>query len=336
LATFSSPAEAAPVPVGVEWSAPPDCPTAPQVAAEIESLVSPSAQEGGPDSSLPTRPASPLHARGRVTASSGSYQLKMEVESDGAFEVKTIDAESCSPLADTFAFIVAFTLDPSAGNKRAPPAQLPSIPPFHDPAPQPAGESASTPALAKPSRVDVGLGPLVATSAGVLPLPAFGIGARVALGTAPRWELRGTYWADRRATAAVSNRTFGGDVRFLVAEAAACFPLPASAFAACAGAELGRMQATADNDLPVHSDGASLWLALKAGLSARVSLASTLDILFRVDVGVPFFRPSFVLENIADQSRLEVHRPAPVFAGLSIEPEIRFFSTDPSAGGHPL
>ena len=81
--------------------------------------------------------------------------------------------------------------------------------------------------------------------------------------------------------------------------------------------------------------GDSWWAAVSAGLAARVPFGRHLDGRFRIDVGAPIFRPSFTIQH-ADVPRIvEGFRPAPVFAMLSFEPEVIFFSTENTASGHP-
>jgi hypothetical protein len=303
----------------IEWNAPPGCPSKAQIISDIDATI---------DRSVLSAGGSRLRARATVIQEIDRYRLEMQIASSATAESKVMEAESCATLASAFAFIVAFTLDPSAAVQKKAPAVLASTSPAPLPAPaepDEAGHPAST------WFRSFGIGPVVATGAGFLPIPALGIGARAGLGASPRWELGGAYWLPRSSRVGVGDA--GGNVDLAVATISGCFPLNGASLLACAGAELGRMHARGAS-IPVQSAGTSLWLAPTVGLATKLSVGQNLAFDLRFDVGVPVFRPRFVLQNLGGNPEVEVYRPAPVFVVLSVEPEFRFSSTDRAVGEH--
>src|SRR5262249_36101501 len=109
------------------------------------------------------------------------------------------------------------------------------------------------------------------------------------------------------------------------------------AFAACLGADVGAMRATdvAGAGIQSLSSRTSWWFAATSGLAVALPASRGLVLRFRLAVGVPFPRPSFFFEHVGANDRaVEVYRPAPIFAVVTLEPEIRFFSTDAPSDGH--
>ena len=309
--------------LSVAWDAPPICPDVAHVRGAIASML------GG---STPERPATQLAASGTVTEVEGRFRLRIQLDSKGASETKTMDAATCETLADAFALVVAFTVDPSVGLR--PPATV---------AVAHGGRATSddarrTPQTPSPERSPVGVlaGPLVALGAGALPFPAYGVGARVAVETGPRWELAGTLWPEQPASAvADASHTVRASVWLATVQPSACLSFARGAVASCVGGEVGAMQAKATEGVPVLGSGKSWWLALTAGLSVRVAVVPRVDLRFRLDVGVPVFRPDFVLENVgAGGGSVQVFHTAPAFGVLSFEPEFELFSTDRRESRH--
>jgi hypothetical protein len=306
------------------WNAPAGCPTQADVLAQIDDLIS--------ESSL-TPATTPLVARATVTESLGGFKLDMLIDAPGASKSKAIEAERCDALAQAYAVIVAFTLDPSAGTRQSSTPVLAHT----APAPVPGENAASSDAERRPSSFALAISPIVAGGVGLLPAPAFALGGRVAVGAVPRWEISGAYWPERRAAVsgvlASSFAGAGAAVSLASAGFSACLPFRAVAIEACAGADVGQMRAAAVG-VSTISNGSSWWVAPTVALVARLPVASAVALGVRLSLGVPLFRPRFVLENLGPNGPVEVYRPAPAFALLAIEPELRFFSTDGDHGGH--
>jgi hypothetical protein len=307
----------------IEWNAPPGCPDAAQVRAAIGSMV------GAPSAD---REAS-LVARATITrVASGRFILQMQIDAGGVSEAKTIDAEACPTLADAFTVIVAFAIDPEVS------ADLPPAASRERATPSPSGDTPRVeprteldPVIARRSRPGVrwvAAGPLLALGAGLLPLPAYGVGGVVGLQAGVRWELAGVYWPERTTSVPLDvARTVGARLWLATAQPSACFSFGLGSTELCIGGAVGAMRA-AGTGVPVSENGTSWWLALTGGVVARLRVARTVDLRFRLDVGVPLFRPSFVLENVGPAAPVEAYRPAPVFAVLGFQPEAHFFATD--------
>ncbi len=307
--------------LSVAWDAPAGCPDVTQVRAAVASMLAGSA----PERSLPQ-----LVASGTVTEAEGRFRLRIQLDSKGASETKTMDAGTCETLADAFALVVAFTFDPSVGLRS--PATVASPRPESVTSVVARGDL-SAPSLGGPATRLVA-GPVIALGAGALPFPAYGVGARVAVERGARWELAGMVWPEQPASvAADASQTVGAGVWLATLQPSACLSFARGAGAACAGGELGAMHGKGTG-VPVSSSGASWWLAVTSGLSLRAAIVPGVDLRFRLDVGVPFFRPSFVLENVGPEGQVQAFRPAPVYGVVSFEPEFQLFSTEPREARH--
>jgi hypothetical protein len=173
-----------------------------------------------------------------------------------------------------------------------------------------------------------------AGAAGTLPFPAWGVGALIALGERPRWELAGSYWPSRATTFPVSKGDALVNLTLFSAGPSVCVPFSTNAgLQFCSGAELGRMAAQSSGALTGPSEGASWWAAVSAGIAEAIPLTRAASVRVRIDLGIPFFRPDFVIDRPA-LGPGNVWRPSPVFARLSLEPELRISPTDASSFGH--
>jgi hypothetical protein len=315
-------ANAAPPPaLVVEWDAPPDCPNAEQVRGAVWAAVG---------STRPSRSTN-VTARAVVTEGpAGGFTMRLSIETDGASETKTVDAAACGTLADAYAVIVAFRFDPETAARAPAPVQV--EPPEH--------EAVVSPPASRPrARVlRLGAGPVVATSAGVLPFPAFGIGAAVEAEYGMRWSLGAAYWPPQKswASGSAESHEFGAVVQLLSAQPSACLPVAGGALAFCGGVELGAMFASGTgNGLVSSSDGISPWISFTGGVELEVPVAGSIAVRVRLDGGVPAFRPSFTLENAGSEGAIASgYQPGPVFALLRVEPLFRFSSTDSAETRH--
>jgi hypothetical protein len=270
-------------------------------------------------------------ARGTVTRSDGvRFVLQMQIDAAGSSETKTLEADDCATLADAYAVVVAFAIDPSAQARdartegRAAPTPEPEVEPPHSAPPTPR----------PPSTIRGVVGPILAGGAGMLPFPAIGVGARIGIESRLWWELAGTYWPDRPVSVTVDpGTTVGGHVSFGFLEPGACLPFVRGALAACLGAELGLMPGKG-TEAPRVGSGSSWWVAPTAGVAARVRIAHVLDLGLRLDVGVPILRPSFVVKDIDSRESVQVFRPGAVSGVLAVEALVPFFSTESSKARH--
>ena len=306
--------------LSVTWDAPAGCPDVRRVRAAIAATLG---------ASTPERNLSPLAASGTVTEGEGRFRLLIQLRSTGASETKSLEAATCETLADAFALVVAFTFDPSAGHRPPPTVDAP------EPAkPTPIAGAHEPPAPVEGAGARLMAGPLIALGAGALPFPAYGVGARVAVETGARWELAGTFWPEQPASVpAPASGTVGADVWLATVQPSACLSFARGAAAACAGGELGAMQARSTG-VPLAGSGTSWWLALTAGVSLRAAITRGFSLRLRLDAGVPYFRPRFLLEDVGTAGTVQAFRPAPVYGLVSFEPEFQLFSTDRRESRH--
>jgi hypothetical protein len=313
----------------VDWQAPPACPDLDYVRGRIASILSAPARS--------TALARPTAFRARVVTAASFFRLEVQTTSAAAAETKVVDAERCEIAAEAFALIVAFAVDPASSP--VPPAPEPTVavqpttppPPF---AAQPA-ERGSTNTPPASSSFPLGVGPIVTTGVGVLPAPAFAVGGAISLGDRPRWEIEGRYWPVRQTDLATDAGPGGVRVSLLAARLSACLPWSADGrFSACLGAEIGRMRGEGVG-VTTPDLGDSWWAAPSAGVAARLPVAPHFDVRVRLDVGVPLFRPTFTIQHADVPREVEGFRPPPVFAVLTLAPEVVFFATEERGSGHP-
>lgn len=303
----------------LEWSAPAGCPDAGEVRAAVGAML---------DSSSWSRAPAGMTARGVVTETDGGrYVLRVYIRSDGASETKTIDADTCATLADAYAVIVAFTIDPGARireDRADAPRQVPVGPARAEPSVAPSRAAA----------VRGVVGPVVAAGVGFLPFPALGVGARVGIESTLWWQLAGMYWPERPSSVLAGSGTpIEAHVSLAAIEPSVCLPLAHGTFATCAGTQLGLMPATGTG-MQRPGSGTSWWLAPTVAVAARVPVTRVFDLRLRLDVGVPLLRPSFVAQDVGPPGPVQVFRPAVVFGTLGVEAAISLFSTDPAEARH--
>jgi hypothetical protein len=308
-------------PLRLGWDAPAGCPAVDDVRAAVEAML------GGAASA---RDATDVTAQGRVTEEAGGYRLRVDVQTRDGSEVKTIDAASCATLADAYAVVVAFAIDPRADVSRAPRDGVAlSAPP---PGAQ-TGERAPASATRPPSSFRVVAGPQIASGVGQLPFPAYGLGGRLALETRLRWELSAAYWPPEPATTSSSaTPTLGARVSLVSIQPAVCLPVSRS-IAPCLGVAGGTLSA-AGSGVASPGRGSWWWVAPTASLGVRLSVTRALGVWVRVDAGVLLYRRSFVFENVGPPEPVTAYEPGPAFATLSVEPELEVFSTDPAEARH--
>jgi hypothetical protein len=318
--------EAPASPPRIEWEAPAGCPDAAQVRDGVARLVGASAARG---------PSARLVARGMVTpTASGHFALQVYVETSGGSETKSFEAASCATLAEAYSLIVAFTLDPSAGTGPRMEGTIASAPPSEATATAAARRGLAAAERGQITATHAGAGPLAALGAGLLPFPAYGVGARFALEHGVRWELSGLYWPGQQSSAEVALLpTAGARVRLVSVQPGACVLLAHGKVGVCAGVALGVMQAVGVG-VSHPENGTSWWTAPTVGLELRAALGDVVALRFRAEVGVPVFRPRFVLQDVGSAASVDGYRPAAFFASLSVQPEIRFFSTDSTPARH--
>jgi hypothetical protein len=134
-------------------------------------------------------------------------------------------------------------------------------------------------------------------------------------------------------TVASGATTLGARLSLESVHPAVCLPLAGRAMAACLGGQVGAIQATGSG-VPLSGQGGWWWVAPTASIGARLSLTRAFGVWARLDVGALLYRRSFVFENVGSAASVQVYEPSPVFATLSLEPELRFFATDSTEARH--
>jgi hypothetical protein len=266
-------------------------------------------------------------ARGTVTgADGGGFVLRMQVGAGEASETQTIESDSCAKLADAYAVIVAFTIDPGARARE----DRPAVAPPQEPPPH-----------AEPERAPRGIGargvigPLAVAGAGFLPFPAVGVGARIRIESTVWWELAGAYWPGRLASVAVDpTTTIGAHITLVSVESGICLPVAHHVGAVCAETAIGTMPAVGTG-MAHPLSGSALWLAPAAAGTVRAHVLPVVDLGLRLEVGVALLRPSFVAQDVGPRDPVQqVYRPSEFFGILGVEALVPFFSTESAEAGH--
>jgi hypothetical protein len=297
-------------PVALSWEAPAECPSRDGVVAMVGRLVR-------------AIPEKPLRAQVKVTRAGARWTASIETPNGR----RTLDAESCSVLAETVSVIIAIAVDPGAMNQvaekpafdeqrkdaAAPPdaqrrdASRPEVPAVSDaPARVARGEIPSQGGASE--RWSIGLSLRALFELGILPGPAFGgtLAARaerriwgLELGVSALLPQRGEFDDDSR---------IGGTLWWFAGHALGCVsPRSAVSWDACLGVEVGRLSGTGFG-VDVPRTARALWFGPLTSAGARLPLGSSLSFEGRLGLALPLPRPpAFGLDGFG-----EVHHPAPV------------------------
>lgn len=298
-----------PTDIGLDWSAPPGCPSTQDVLGAIDA-------EAG---------ARPVRAEGVVTGEGTRWSLSLRIEGAGGIDSRTLEGESCEALADAAALLIRVASgpggreasEPTPATSREPTLQAASATQGGDRASAKSrhsaevedrlGEQAPNTAVAHdgedeppPSSSVIPLG-VHARAVGILQLgdllpglAAGGVG--IAAGISIPWvraEVRGTYLAPRQLddpqNPGVGIRVDGWGVG-----ASGCgvwdgrqvfVPL-------CVGAQVGRTRAFAFG-LEQRGVGRGLWAHGVADLGLGVRVHPRLAVTAATEAVVSLRRPSF-------------------------------------------
>jgi hypothetical protein len=324
-------------------SGPALCPDTAELAFRVERALG-----------TPLAAAALLRLRVRFEAAGGAgYRAWLAVESsDGALpgSERELNARECGPLGDAVAVAIALALGVSeAGQEASPASELatrePSAPvPFgsgassepalgDEPPGPPSRAAAVAPEQAAPSAEPASderatFTPALTVSAvgdvGSLPGAGVGLGVGAELG----WErlaLRatGTLFLDRHVALPGAGETgLGADMGLALGALSVCSTLLRAARAAvfaCAGWELGRLEAIGTGVLTPRREG-TLWSAprVDAGLDWAAG-GGPLRLVAQVTAAAPLERDDFYLRDLGS-----VHRPPAVAGRLSLGVHIDF------------
>jgi len=278
----------------IGWEGPASCPDRAAAQASLDRLLKDS----------PT-PADDPGARVRITAQGDRFVARVQL---GATGERTIEGDTCTPLADAALLIVAMAIDPRLGGApQPPPTEIPepeavpepeSVPSPKDPPKDP--PNAGAPPVSPPPRTPRQPPKvLLRASAGVGvggPPPVAGV---IAIGIATHWprariELDADLWtprtreapADPRVGVQVLGWTIG--LRGCGSPIAKRFELPL-----CGGIRTGALRGRGTGPL-TSSAASSIWVTATAGLGAwgwiRPRFALALDVEAVVALTAPQFR----------------------------------------------
>ncbi len=295
-----APVAAQPLPSGLalQWSAPPQCPTAAQVSDAVARLLGRPLAEG-PSPCVARARVQPLRRRG--------WRLRLSIATRGAPRHRTLEGASCVAVTDAAALVLALAIDPEAVASRpaAPaPPEAPQPPPAPAPPPQPppplpppVAVARPEPAPPRPSR------PLrwhlrAAVFGDVGSLPAATVGPSLAVGLsygALRVEAYAVYAAPQRA----ALDRGGGDFDLVGAGLSGCGLARVGRFdlGGCGGLEAGSLRGAAYG-VARPGSGSAPWLAVTFGAAARARLSSRWGVLAQVGGAAPLRRPEFVIDEV--------------------------------------
>lgn len=299
----------------LEWSPPPECPSARDIERRVAEWL------GGP---LPTN--TNIVVRTELAWNGARWEVSVEVAFDGESGVRRVSVRDCQEAADFVAVAVALAVDPSVAEKAdltQPDAA--EAEPVHGsadddaasratlevhPATERAAEPEATRAVAHAPTPERSLvRPHLSVSAegatGVLPGPALGLGVaaggdigRLALSLGGRW-LPPNSTTPEQALAPIDFSLLSGGVR-----AAYWFLGPKARLGPSVGLDAGAIQAE-----QLHSDNERVtepWVALTSGILGLVQLTSYLSIFSELEVALPLTRPTFVLNDASTVHRVGV------------------------------
>lgn len=121
------PASPAPLPLALEWEAPSECPSEPEIAREISRILG---------RELVFEAQADVAVSGEITSMASGFALVLETRVMGAVERRTMAAPSCGALFEGASLALAVALEPFVVEASTIPAP-PSATPSPDPNPEP-------------------------------------------------------------------------------------------------------------------------------------------------------------------------------------------------------
>lgn len=327
-------AETTPLPLVLTWDAPRGCPEASFVLSRIEQLLR------GPKAA-PTVVLAKAKIEG---AGERALRLTLTLRTADVEETRTIDAASCSALAEASAVVIALAIDPSMegalGTEQPSPVEpLPVEPPPVEPppaeqalveaSPVPLPEVAPTKAESPPpatsagrvpaSRVALGLGGSVVSGA----LPSVGAGL---VGSAAlrlnrfRVGVVGTLWSRQSPT---FDGAAGASFDMVEVGAFGGYMLPVGRFAIGPSANLeATFMEVQGFGIRSPRSSLSIWPTAVLGGRLEAGIAPWVGLFACGDLVIPIGAPTITLATSRNAVRL--HEPSLVAPRLSVGFEIVF------------
>jgi hypothetical protein len=327
------------------WSAPPECPTETEVAAEVAQLLEP-----GPT------PSAHVTARAVVRHDAdGQWHVELTTLRDGEEGARSLVAPSCRSLADATALIVALTIDPARAARLRPavsaaaePNVAPAAAHANPGAPQAPAEASHPQAPAEASRArtpaevshirgaaEAGTAPragqpgnaswalALAAVGDVGRLPGPSLGGRLAgawIAGAWRLEAYGFAWGLPTRSAPTSSSSIGADIEMFGGGATACVRVLHSwvEVAPCLGAELGDVHGRGFGVQNPQSEDRA-WVAATAAVRAAIRISGPVYISGELGAVFPFAADSFQLDQIASVSEPFEAPPKTVYSPAAVQ-----------------
>lgn len=296
----------------LSWDAPSGCPSGETVRS--------AAVRNAPASAIPLEADAVVSHHDRWT-------VTLKTRRPDASGERTLEAASCTALADATALILALALVPpgeeavvGSPDPPPPPTATATASAAATPASPSEDRPRSSPPTSSPKTNDgppaLAIGGFAATDAATLPGAALGGGALLAWTPgALRIEALASAFAGQSRT--VDQSTAGARFSMSSIAAGACYTVMKTAIelAPCAGGSMHWVSAKGFG-ATANYDASARWTAIDAGLLARAPLTSWLALRGRVDGLVPLSRPTFEVENEG-----VVHKPPPfgIRAALGVE-----------------
>ncbi len=293
-----------PLDVTLAWDAPDGCMSRDEAQATLgRLLVGSIAHEA-------------LDAEVKITVDPrGKYRARLRTHLRGVRGERTLSAASCRLVASAATLVLALTLDPTLSVE--PPRDEPDPPPSAPlPAPAPSERAppeppAPAPAAATraPTPVAVTIGASGLLDVGLLPSPAPGGEARVAVAIGWATFVAGGALFASQSASRDGSPSKGGRFTLLAASLRGCAGAPVTPALranACVGVEVDRIHG---EGFGVTSPNAvsKVWLAPRAGAELTWRPVWRFAITAGGDAVAPLDRPTFALENVG-----AVHRPSPL------------------------
>jgi hypothetical protein len=321
-----------PLPLELVWDAPKACPRTESVRGRIGQILrTPRA-----------RPTSAV-ATGRIeTLPDGRFRLAMAVRTGDVEDVRTVDAASCSTLAEAFAVVVALAIDPtvSPNGGEVDGAEPPSIatpepaqvqpvqpPPAALPAPVAEPAKSESPVLRANAsrsslRAELALGGFAVWG----PLPDVSVGPVLSLGARIHRFRVGALGA----VSLSQDARFGGSAAgatFDMVEAGAfggyMVPVGDFAFGPYVNVEVTHVGARGFGIRSPWSTSAT-WLSPAIGGRAEVRALKWLGLFAGVDLVLPIDAPTFSLATATTGEPVRLHSPGRPSPRLSLGAQVFF------------
>ena len=284
-------------PIDLQWTAPTECPSDPEVEARVRDLV-------GPDVGLAGG------ATANVVASGDRFAASITLRSDRGTTTRSFAADSCEALADAVALVVAVGLDPLAVStvvREVAPTIV--APPRVDPIAsieEPVGPRVEAPPPRRPAprrRPSLGLRGFAHGTAtlGILPDVGGLAGGGIALTLdRARLELAGHHEVGRLFTHPDAPES-GALIGASAARLAACWTPSAARFIfpLCAGAEIGAMAARGRGISNPGPAVRALWAAAVPHVRALWFPVRVFGFGLVLEMPIALTRPEFVIDDVA-------------------------------------